>query len=341
MPGIPFTGLLEEFTATPERSGATVLIIGERKRPCMLRVSANGSTDCIVYLWTITPGGGPPGTRPAGERRIQITNATSFPLSPGVRTIVGGWSEDLGVWAFWDARRHTRFSVRSPSLQTTLDMLEAAGHEGISTHVRPTAEGQEVVVSVSPDFLLWYVQEGQPLHDLDQEASEVHNLISALPEEEAELVQSSSDPEQLTRRVQMIEIMRAFRDARFRPMVLQAYSNRCAICSIALKLVDAAHIVPVYHPQGTDDVTNGMALCRLHHAAYDTGLIGVRPDYRIILNSAAAERLRKVHLDSGLREFQLALPEQITVPAEIEVRPDPKKLKIGMEIRQFPTLLTA
>ncbi len=341
MPGIPFRRLIELFTATVERSGATVLYLNDpRERPATLRIiSGESTTDCIVYLWTITPGGGPPGTRPANERRIQITNATRFPLNPGVRTIVGGFSEEAGVWCFWDARRHTRFSTRSPSFQTTLQTLEAAGHEGLGTQVKPTNEGREVIVAVRPDFLLWYVQEGQSLHDADQEASEVESLVNATPEEESGLIESSTSPEELTRRVQLVEVMRAFRDARFRPQVLQAYSNRCAICGTALKLVDAAHIIPVSDPRGDDDVTNGLALCRLHHAAYDTGLIGVRTDYRIIMNTAAATRLQQVGLDGGLDQFRQALPETIRVPNAIEVRPAPRKLLIGLEVRQFPTLL--
>jgi putative restriction endonuclease len=282
VPGIPFTTLLEQFTATLERSGATVLHLDDsRHKPARLRVvSGDETTQCVVYLWTITPGGGPPGTRPANERRIQITNALQFALIPGVRTIVGGWNADTGVWCFWDARRHTRFSTRSPSFQTTSQMLDAAGHYGLGTHMRPANQGREVVIAVRPDFLLWYVQEGHPLHDADQDAGEVVGLTDATPEEENGLIESSTSPEELTRRVQLIEIMRAFRDARFRPLVLQAYGNCCAVCGTALKLVDAAHIIPVSDPRGDDDVTNGLALCRLHHAAYDTGLIGVRSDYR-------------------------------------------------------------
>jgi putative restriction endonuclease len=44
---------------------------------------------------------------------------------------------------------------------------------------------------------------------------------------------------------------------------------------LPLKLPDAAHIVPVTFPDSTDEVTNGLGLCRLHHGAYDNGLLGV------------------------------------------------------------------
>jgi putative restriction endonuclease len=245
------------------------------------------------------------------------------------------------VWAFWDARRHTRFSSRSPSFQTTATTLETAGHNGIATQARPTTDGPEVVVAVRPDFLLWYVQDGQTLHDFDEDAGEVTDLVNASPEEENGFVESSTTPEQLTRRVQLVEILRAFRDARFRPGVLQAYGNRCAVCGTALKLVDAAHIVPVSDPRGDDEVTNGLALCRLHHGAYDTGLMGVRSDFRIIVNTDAADRLRQVHLQAGLDQFTSALPPSIRLPSVAEVRPSPQKLLIGLEVRNFPGRLIA
>ena len=234
-----------------------------------------------------------------------------------------------------------RFSTRSPSFQTTANTLEAAGHDGLATQLRPANEGREVVVAVRSDFLLWYVQDGEALHDADQDAADVGPLINATPEEESGLIESSTTPEQLSRRVQLVEVMRAFRDARFRPLVLQAYRNCCAICGTALKLVDAAHIIPVSDPRSNDQVTNGLALCRLHHAAYDTALLGIQSDFRIIINSAAANRLQQVRLAGGLDAFRAALPQTIRLPTVIEVRPDPANLRIGLEGRQFPPVLIA
>ena len=141
-------------------------------RPARIRViTGNRTTDCIVFLWTITPGGGGPDVRPANERRIQITNVGGIPLEPGSRTLLGGWSEEFGVYAFWDARRHVRFSTRSPSLQVTSETLETANRVGIATYLRPAATGQEVVVAAKPDSLLWYVENGAPLHNAEDDAA--------------------------------------------------------------------------------------------------------------------------------------------------------------------------
>ena len=68
----------------------------------------------------------------------------------------------------------------------------------------------------------------------------------------------------------------------FRERVLQAYRHQCAFCRLRhTELLDAAHIIPDSEPGGEPVVRNGLALCRLHHAAFDRFFLGVSPD-RII-----------------------------------------------------------
>ena len=49
------------------------------------------------------------------------------------------------------------------------------------------------------------------------------------------------------------------------------------------ELLEAAHIIPDRDPRGLPTVTNGLALCALHHKAFDHHILGIRPDYRIEL----------------------------------------------------------
>lgn len=344
MAGIRFFRLVDDLVACLERLGATVIRNRPRddERPARLRIiSADGTTDAIIFLWTITEGGGGPSVRPANERRIQMTNVSGVPLEPGRRTLLGGWSAEFGVYAFWDARRHTHFSSNSPSLQVNSETLSSASLLGISTYLRPAALGQEVVVAVHPDSLLWYIQQGAQLHNAQDDAGSVGELVEATPEIEREFLDTSDDENIASRRYDLVQVMRAYRDSKFKPAVLRAYRNRCAVCRCALKLVDAAHIVPVSHPLSTDDITNGIALCRLHHGAYDNGLLGIRSDYRIIMNPDSEKRLTQLHLHMGMEDFRNRLPEIITVPASIEVRPDPEKLKLGLQARLWPEMLVA
>jgi len=67
----------------------------------------------------------------------------------------------------------------------------------------------------------------------------------------------------------------------FRARVLAAYESRCAICHLAYeRMLDAAAIRRDTEG-GEPVVSNGVSLCRLHHGAYDTDLLGIDADYRV------------------------------------------------------------
>jgi putative restriction endonuclease len=70
----------------------------------------------------------------------------------------------------------------------------------------------------------------------------------------------------------------------FRERVIQAYRETCSLCRLRHReLLDAAHIIPDREAQGVPTVSNGLALCKLHHAAFDGFMIGVTPDYEIVV----------------------------------------------------------
>ena len=73
----------------------------------------------------------------------------------------------------------------------------------------------------------------------------------------------------------------------FRQLVIDAYSYQCAVCGVKIKSpdslsweVEAAHIVP-HGFKGKDDILNGLALCHIHHWAFDVGWFTLSDDYRI------------------------------------------------------------
>ena len=101
----------------------------------------------------------------------------------------------------------------------------------------------------------------------------------------------------------------------FRIRVLRAYQERCAICRLRhTELLDAAHILPDGHPKGEPIVSNGLALCKLHHAAFDRNFLGIRPDYSIEIRHDLLVEHDGPMLQHGLREFHqcglLVLPRQ-------------------------------
>lgn len=70
--------------------------------------------------------------------------------------------------------------------------------------------------------------------------------------------------------------------ASFREAVMSAYNRSCAVTGLSVeKLIEAAHIIPDSEIGKHQSVTNGIALNRIHHKAYDSNLIGIDPDLRI------------------------------------------------------------
>jgi putative restriction endonuclease len=67
----------------------------------------------------------------------------------------------------------------------------------------------------------------------------------------------------------------------FRRQVLAAYRTQCALCRLRHgELLDAAHIKED-SDGGEPVVPNGIAMCAIHHRAFDSFVLGVRPDYVI------------------------------------------------------------
>ncbi len=90
------------------------------------------------------------------------------------------------------------------------------------------------------------------------------------------------DPEDVRRRYITVVTRARLHQAAFRERVLAAYRRICAICRLRhSELLEAAHILPDGHSRGLPIVPNGLALCSLHHAAFDAHILGVTPDYEV------------------------------------------------------------
>ena len=90
----------------------------------------------------------------------------------------------------------------------------------------------------------------------------------------------------------------------FRQRVISAYRAHCAVCSLRHdELLEAAHILSDGHPRGVPTVPNGIALCKLHHAAFDAHFLGVTPDYDIAVREDVLNEHDGPMLIHGLQGF--------------------------------------
>ncbi len=111
------------------------------------------------------------------------------------------------------------------------------------------------------------------------------------------------------------EVKQRLHQRRFRYLVLTAYRERCAMCSLHHeRLLEAAHILADRDVRGLPEVPNGVSLCRIHHGAYDENIVGIDPDYRLHVRRDILEELDGPMLRHGLQELHggtLILPRRV------------------------------
>jgi putative restriction endonuclease len=90
---------------------------------------------------------------------------------------------------------------------------------------------------------------------------------------------STPDERPLLRRYNERVVRDRLHQPLFRQRVLAAYEQKCAVCRLRhVALLDAAH-VKGDADNGEPIVPNGIAMCKLHHAAFDASLMGIDSDY--------------------------------------------------------------
>ncbi|MFB6199769.1 MAG: HNH endonuclease [Candidatus Nanohaloarchaea archaeon] len=114
------------------------------------------------------------------------------------------------------------------------------------------------------------------------------------------------------------------RDSVFASRVKKLYGYQCAFCGAERYSpdgnpeVEAAHIKPVSEG-GPDHPRNGLALCRLHHWAYDNGWLEINSDLEIEVKGPK-ER-------PEYEEFKNLHNEEINSPGNEELKPASKYIR--------------
>ena len=104
------------------------------------------------------------------------------------------------------------------------------------------------------------------------------------------------------------------RSAGFRKTIMRLYKYTCAVCRLCIITMDgesvteAAHIIP-FHISQSNDVRNGISLCKLHHWAFDKGLISLSNTYKVIVSRLFVEQGPMEWRLTKLRGKSILLPE--------------------------------
>lgn len=113
---------------------------------------------------------------------------------------------------------------------------------------------------------------------------EVQKIVKKLSEAERP---ENYNPFDKGKKIVKITRESALRTRGFRQSIIEGYDYKCAFCGMKINSpdsllweVEAAHIVP-HSSNGKDDIWNGLALCHLHHWAFDVGWFTLQNDFTI------------------------------------------------------------
>jgi putative restriction endonuclease len=317
MPAIDASTLVNAILDAFQDSGASGILVSPlREHPRRFIVETQmGGIEVWVYVWTLTHGGRP--SLP-DEYRIQMTTVSSpLPLNSRGYTLLLGYEPNLKMFGGFDLTRHRTFTTGSPSVQIDIKCIHKALEDGLAFDRKTN---QEIAIAIRPDQMLNYMANAEELHRLGKNAA-MYSLLSKASASERILAEEIT---KLTPKRQKIlsTLTRWARSASFHQQVLHAYNNRCSVTRMQLRLVDAAHILPVQAEETTDDVRNGIALSPTYHRAFDAGLIYLDEDYIMRINTERQLQLVTLKLDGGIEDFKHYLSKRIYLPQDKRQWPD-------------------
>jgi putative restriction endonuclease len=318
--------LLKQVLRSVDESGWRA-IIRDPHKPFHFRLfhGDDHGFDVCIYIWNCTHGGG--AARSSDEYRVQVTSVV--PVSAhGETTLLLGWHSGYGVFVGFDISKHEGQSSHSPSIQVKEETLIGAHSHAFAIYYR---QNGEIAVAFRPEFLVDYALNASSLHSTGKVTEDLSllNQLDTLTESQIVTVEDRD------RRIVLSQMARKYRATDFRRRVLGAYNHRCAACGIQLELIDAAHIIPVAAPTSTDETKNGIAFCKLHHAAFDRNLLSFDIKYKIEISESEIFRLATANLAGGLDIFKKKLRTAIILPNDRRDYPPPQYIDEARKVRNW------
>ncbi|MEN3121046.1 HNH endonuclease [Janibacter sp. LM] len=160
------------------------------------------------------------------------------------------------------------------------------------------------------------------------EEPENHQFVIAVDEVQRQSLAEGA--EEHVKRYLRVETNHRVHQKLFRATVMRAYETRCAVCALRHgDLLDAAHIVDDSDERGVAAIRNGMALCKIHHVAFDANILGIRPDLVVQIRRDLLLEVDGPMLRYGLKERH---GERLMVlPARRKEHPDRELLEVAYE----------
>lgn len=152
----------------------------------------------------------------------------------------------------------------------------------------------ETYFSDKAEIILGLINENQQIHALE-------NLLIQTAEQKKDVDKIIPDTPK--------------RDKAFRGVIMRLYDYTCAACRLRVitlngeTAVEAAHIIP-FSITHDDNIGNGISLCKLHHWAFEIGLISINDKFQIIVSASFEESGNEAFLLRRLQTQTILLPKQ-------------------------------
>ncbi len=243
---------------------------------------------------------GPPGIwRPAALPEMPISILTAPPTDRKPRR----YDDELGI----DGRIIYRYQGSDP-LNHYNSALRLAGERRVPlVYFFGTAEG-------------WY-EATWPVYVVNDEPGKLTFTLAV--EQQGTLFASTEEPESDVlerRRYVTRQVQQRLHQRLFRGQVIEAYAERCTICRLRHReLLDAAHILADTDARGQPSISNGLAMCKLHHSAYDRNVLGISPELVVHVRQDVLSESDGPMLIHGLQGFQGG---RLYLPRRAEERPN-------------------
>jgi putative restriction endonuclease len=162
-----------------------------------------------------------------------------------------------------------------------------------------------------PQFPVWLVAE---------EPAQQQFVVAVEADQRALPAGSEGEVVDITKRYNERIVRQRLHQPLFRSAVIYAYERKCAVCRLPFaELLDAAHI-QADSADGAARVSNGLALCKIHHGAFDSNIIGISPDYVVHVKESVLATFDGPTLQHAIKEMNGEALRQL--PRSRAERPD-------------------
>lgn len=145
-----------------------------------------------------------------------------------------------------------------------------------------------------PQFPVWLVAE---------EPEQQQFVVAVEADQRALPAGSAGEVVDITKRYNERVVRARLHQPLFRSAVIYAYERKCAVCRLPFaELLDAAHI-QADAADGAARVSNGLALCKIHHGAFDSNIIGISPDYVVHVKESVLATFDGPTLQHAIKEM--------------------------------------